>query len=52
MHWLWDRRNTVQWCTFWLAILVIALTLLFGLVQSIEGGLQLYLAYKEYNTQS
>ncbi|KAK7999376.1 hypothetical protein PG990_011976 [Apiospora arundinis] len=45
-QWWWDRRDGVQWYTFWVAILVFALTLFFGLVQSIEGALQVYLAYK------
>ncbi|KAK8108317.1 uncharacterized protein PG998_010330 [Apiospora kogelbergensis] len=45
-QWWWDRRDGVQWYTFWVAILVFALTLFFGLVQSIEGAMQVYLAYK------
>ncbi|KAK8044207.1 hypothetical protein PG993_004231 [Apiospora rasikravindrae] len=45
-QWWWDRRDGVQWYTFWVAVLVFALTLFFGLVQSIEGGMQVYLSYK------
>jgi hypothetical protein len=40
---LWnDKRNSSQWYTLWLVIL---LTLVFGFVQSIEGALQVYKAY-------
>jgi hypothetical protein len=44
-QWWYDRRNGVQWYTFWVAVLVLVLTILFGLVQCIEGGLQVYKAY-------
>ncbi|KAF4964631.1 hypothetical protein FSARC_7473 [Fusarium sarcochroum] len=44
-HWWRDRRNGVQWYTFWAAILVFLLTVFFGLVQSIEGALQVYKAF-------
>ncbi|KAJ9607224.1 hypothetical protein H2200_008296 [Cladophialophora chaetospira] len=40
-----DRRNGVQWHTFWVAILVLILTVVFGVVQSVEGALQAYKAY-------
>ncbi|KAF2468727.1 uncharacterized protein BDR25DRAFT_315715 [Lindgomyces ingoldianus] len=41
-QWWYDRRNGVQWYTFWVAIMVLGLTLLFGLVQCIEGAMQVY----------
>lgn len=44
-QWWIDRRNTVQWYTFWVAIVILLLTIFFGLVQSIEGALQVYKAY-------
>jgi hypothetical protein len=44
-QWWLDRRDGVRWYTFWVAILVLCLTLLFGLIQCIEGGLQAYKAY-------
>ncbi|KAL6408767.1 uncharacterized protein AUP68_07713 [Ilyonectria robusta] len=44
-HWWNDRRNRVQWYTFWVAILILILTVFFGLVQSIEGALQVYKAF-------
>jgi hypothetical protein len=40
-----DRRNKVQWYTFWIAVLVLGLTIFFGVAQSIEGALQVYKAY-------
>ncbi|KAK1829541.1 hypothetical protein QBC39DRAFT_356376 [Podospora conica] len=45
-QWWADRRNPIQWSTFWVAILVFATTVFFGLVQSIEGGIQVHLALK------
>ncbi|KAK3314590.1 hypothetical protein B0H66DRAFT_563201 [Apodospora peruviana] len=44
-QWWHDRRNGVQWYTFWVAILVLFLTIFFGLIQSIEGALQVYKAF-------
>lgn len=44
-QWWHDRRNGVQWYTFWVAVLVLTLTIFFGFVQSIEGALQVYKAY-------
>jgi len=44
-HWWHDRRNGVQWYTFWVAVVVLFLTIFFGMVQSIEGALQVYKAY-------
>jgi hypothetical protein len=40
-----DRRNKVQWYTFWIAFMVLGLTIFFGVVQSIEGAMQVYKAY-------
>ncbi|KAK7943522.1 uncharacterized protein PG986_012635 [Apiospora aurea] len=45
-QWWWDRRDGVQWYTFWVAVLVFASTLFFGLVQSIEGAMEVHLSYK------
>lgn len=43
---LWhDNENRLRWCTFWVAILVVVLTVFFGVIQSIEGALQVYKAY-------
>ncbi|KAI0536201.1 hypothetical protein GGR58DRAFT_476170 [Xylaria digitata] len=45
-QWWHDRRNGVQWYTFWVAVLVLILTVLFGLIQSIEGAIQAYASLK------
>lgn len=45
-QWWHDRRNGVQWYTFWVAMLVLFLTVFFGLVQSIEGALQVYASFR------
>ena len=49
-QWWCDRRNGVQWYTFWVAILVLFLTIFFGIVQSLEGALQVYKAYHPTET--
>jgi hypothetical protein len=45
-QWWHDRRKRVQWYTFWVAAVVLGLTVFFGLVQSVEGALQVYLGFK------
>jgi len=44
-QWWYDRRNGVQWYTFWVAITVLFLTTFLGLVQCVESALQVYKAY-------
>ncbi|KAH4123617.1 hypothetical protein HBI55_126130 [Parastagonospora nodorum] len=44
-QWWYDRRDGHIWSTFWVAVLVLFLTVFFGVVQSIEGALQVYKAY-------
>jgi hypothetical protein len=44
-QWWHDRRKGVQWYTFWIAALILALTIFFGLIQSLEGALQAYKAF-------
>lgn len=41
-QWWCDRRKKVQWYTIWVAAVVLALTIFFGLAQTIEGGIQAY----------
>ena len=41
-QWWYDRRRKVQWYTFWVAILVLVLTIVFGLIQSVTGIMQVY----------
>jgi len=48
-QWWCDRRRRVQWYTFWVAALVLALTVVFGIIQSVEGAFQVYLTYKSLN---
>lgn len=45
-QWWRDRRSGVQWYTFWVAIIILILTIFFGLVQSIEGAIQVYASLK------
>ncbi|KAM7190953.1 hypothetical protein V8F33_009186 [Rhypophila sp. PSN 637] len=45
-QWWCDRRNGVQWYTFWVAILVLIITTLASRVQCVEGALQVYKAYE------
>jgi len=40
-----DRRRRVQWYTFWVAVIMIGLTVFFGFIQCVEGGLQVYKTY-------
>ena len=44
-QWWHDRRNGYQWYTFWVAVFVLILTVFFGMVQSIEGAMQVWKAY-------
>ena len=44
--WWRDDRKKVQWYTFWVAALVLLLTIVFGLVQSISGVVQAWAAVK------
>ncbi|KAB5516997.1 hypothetical protein GE09DRAFT_979415, partial [Coniochaeta sp. 2T2.1] len=45
-QWWNDRRNSVQWYTFWVAIMVFIMTVVFGVVQSVEGALQTYFSWR------
>jgi hypothetical protein len=46
-QWWYDRRRGPQWYTFWVAIIVLALTVFFGLAQLIEGAIQVYFAWHQ-----
>ena len=39
-QWWNDDRKKVQWYTFWIAALVLALNIVFGLIQSVTGIVQ------------
>jgi hypothetical protein len=41
-----DRRNPLQWYTFWLAIVILVLTLIFGIISSVTSIMQTCLAYE------
>ena len=44
--WWYDDRKKVQWYTFWIAALVLLLTIVFGLIQSASGVVQAWAAVK------
>ena len=47
---LWaDKRNPQQFYTFWIALLVLALTIVFGLITSIAGIIQCYATVEALN---
>lgn len=48
-QWWKDRRNKVQWYTFWIAALILVLTIVFGLIQSITGIMQVHYASRDHN---
>jgi hypothetical protein len=41
-----DRRNSLQWYTFWLAFAILLLTIIFGTVLSVTSCLQTVYAYE------
>lgn len=45
-QWWFDRRDRVQWATFWVAFVVFLLTVIFGIISSVTGVLQVYAAYR------
>ncbi|KAI1144724.1 hypothetical protein F4825DRAFT_342059 [Nemania diffusa] len=44
-QWWHDRRNGERWFTFWVAVLVLVITIMLGLIQCVESALQVYKAY-------
>ncbi|KAL8736847.1 MAG: hypothetical protein Q9181_002262, partial [Wetmoreana brouardii] len=49
--WWYDDRKMVQWYTFWVAALVLLLTIVFGLIQSVSGVVQAWAAVKAVNNK-
>jgi len=45
-QWWYDRRETSDWATLWIAALVLILTILFGIVTIILGSLQVYASFR------
>ncbi|EXJ66432.1 uncharacterized protein A1O5_10584 [Cladophialophora psammophila CBS 110553] len=48
-QWYYDRRKRVEWATFVVAVIVFILTVVFGIISSVTGILQVYAAYKWHN---
>lgn len=46
-----DRRNPIQWWTFWLAAVIAVLTVVFGVISSYTGYRQAFLAEKAHRLQ-
>lgn len=45
-QWWYDDRKKVQWYTFWVAALVLLLTVVIGMIQCVVGVLQAWIAFK------
>jgi hypothetical protein len=41
-----DRRNPQQWYTFWLAVIIFVLTVIFGIISSVAAIIQTSLAFE------
>ncbi len=50
-QWWYDRRKRREWATFWVAFLILILTIVFGLIQSITSIVQAYAAIKGLELQ-
>ena len=46
-QWWHDRRDIQQWSGFWLVVVGIFLTVLFGLIQSITGIIQVIISSRQ-----
>jgi hypothetical protein len=51
-QWWYDRRQKREWATFWVAFVVFVLTVVFGLISTAIGGLQVYAAFRAIPTGS
>ncbi|KAL2423280.1 hypothetical protein ABEF95_003731 [Exophiala dermatitidis] len=45
VQWWYDRRDRVQWATFWIAFIVFVLSVVFGIISSVTAIWQVRLAY-------
>lgn len=45
-QWWYDRRNKPEWATFWVAVTVFILTVVFGVISSVTGIMQVYAAFR------
>jgi hypothetical protein len=48
-QWLFDRRNRVEWATLLVAVIVFAMTLVFGAISSVTGIMQVYASFRSSN---
>ena len=46
LQWWYDRRNIVQWWTFWVAFVILTLTIIFGLISSVASIVQAWASVK------
>jgi hypothetical protein len=44
-QWWYDRRNRVEWATLAVAVVVFVLTVVFGVISSVTGILQVYASF-------
>ena len=45
-QWWYDDRQRREWATFWVAVIVFVLTVVFGLISTAVGILQVYAAFR------
>jgi hypothetical protein len=45
-QWWFDRRNKMEWATFWVAVVVFLLTLFFGVISSVTSILQVVASFR------
>lgn len=45
-QWWYDRRNRVEWATLLVAIIVFIMTLVFGIISSVTGIMQVYASFR------
>lgn len=50
-QWWYDDRNIVQWWTFWVAFLVLVLTIIFGLISSVASIVQAWASVKSLHNK-
>lgn len=46
-----DDRNRMQWATYWFAKAILVMTLLFGLISSVTGVMQVLVATKQLHAE-
>jgi hypothetical protein len=45
-HWWFDRRNRFEWAAFWTAIVIFFMTLIFGVISSVTGIMQVLIGFR------